>query len=59
MSWKELQPGVCASLARNHLVAHVLLAKGAQSPIFEALRFGKQEKRFAVLLPKFSECALN
>ena len=52
-----MQPGVRASLARNHLVTHVLLAKGAQSPIFEALGFGKQEKRFAVLLPKFSECA--
>jgi len=34
-------------------------AKGAQTPMFEALRFGKQDKRFAVLFPNFSENVLH
>ena len=34
-------------------------AKGAQPPMFEALRFGKQDKRLAVLFPNFSVNVLH
>jgi len=58
-----MQQSVCASLARNHLwhmfCWHVKdnLSKIHRMVMFEALRHGKQEKRFAVLFPNFSKCA--
>jgi len=53
MSWSKMQQDVCASLARNKLVAHVLLAfqkqllqnaKGAQSPSFKHLGLESRRK---------------
>ena len=67
MSWNKMQQSVCASLAKK-LVVYVLLAfqnnlrrntKDVQPYMFQALRFRKQEKRFAALFPTFSKCALR